>query len=206
MSDTRTKMAGDVKLTKRELEWTKAEEAKLKQLWEVQGKSATQVGRIFNRTKNSIIGKVHRMKLVKRKPKAVKVAIRAIKAATPKGNNGAAGKSRGMIEAVRKAREEQVKPPNFPQPASRYLLTGSRWGALPGTTPYSLEDLPRDGCRWPIGHAPPYAFCGCKAQDKSSYCAAHKARAYYPGTPSEKSAIKSARSVVKKERRIEEPA
>ena len=187
-------------------EWTKAKEAELKQLWEVQGKSATQVGKIFKRTRNSIIGKVHRMKLVKRKPKAVKVAIKAIKAVTPKGNNGAASKSRGMVEAVRKAREEQVKPPNLPQPASSYLLTGSRWGALPGTTPYSLEDLPRDGCRWPIGEASPYTFCGCKAIDKSSYCATHKARAYAPGTPSEKSALKSARSVVKKERQIEEPA
>ena len=188
------------------IRWTKAEEAELKQLWEVQGKSARQVGEILKCSRNAVIGKVHRMKLVKRKPKDVKVAIKAIKAETPKGNNGTAGKSRGMIEAVRKAREEQVKPPNFPQPASSYLLTGSRWSALPDTTPYSLEDLPRDGCRWPIGDAPPYTFCGCQAQDKSSYCAAHKARAYYPGTPSEKSALKSARSVVKKERHIEELA
>ena len=187
-------------------EWTKAEEAELKQLWEVQGKSARQVGEILKCSRNAVIGKVHRMKLVKRKPKAVKVAIKAIKAATPKGNNGTAGKSRGMVEAVRKAREQQVKPPNFPQPASSYLLTGTAWSALPDTTPYSLEDLPRDGCRWPIGDAPPYTFCGCKAQDKSSYCAAHKTRAYAAGTPSEKSALKSARSVVKNERHIEEPA
>lgn len=185
------------------IRWTKAEEAELRKLWEVQGKTATQVGAILKCSRNAVIGKVHRMKLVKRKPKAVKVAIKAV---TPKGNNGTAGKSRGMIEAVRKAREQHVKPPNFPQPASSHLLTGSAWSALPGTTPYSLEDLPRDGCRWPIGDAPPYTFCGCEAQDKSSYCAAHKARAYSPGTPSEKSALKSARSVVKNERRIEEPA
>lgn len=151
-------------------EWTKTEEAKLKKLWAIQGKSARQIAEILKRTRNAIIGKAHRMNLPKRNPSNREPAV---KATTPTGKNGATGKSRGIVDAARKARQQHINPPPLPT----HPITGPAWDALPGTTPYSLEHLPRDACKWPIGNNRPYAFCGANAPAKSSYCPTHKLRA-----------------------------
>lgn len=181
--------------------WDDERTALLIKLWSVDKLSASQcAGAIGDGlTRNAIIGKVHRLGLEKR---------RTVKASSAKGGNGSAGKYRGVVAAARKARAakaappkpERIKlpPPEVFTPAGEDLAVGA-WNALPGTTPVTLELLARDGCRWPIGDDSPFLFCGCKAAAGSSYCATHRHRSQGVGTPSEQSATKSARSMVRLE-------
>jgi hypothetical protein len=108
------------------------------------------------------------------------------------GNNGSAGKYRGLINAARKARE--APPPDMFTPDVATLAVGA-WAALPGTAPVALEFLPRDGCRWPIGDSAPFLFCACKAMTGSSYCDTHRHRSQGVGTRTERRAIKDAELV-----------
>lgn len=180
-------------------DWTDEREALLRTMWEVEGKSASKCAAVLGVTKNAVIGKVHRLHMAKRGKSS---------AAKPKGRNGAAGKYRGAITAARRARAAKAAPPKpdrikLPPPEvfapdAGDLAVGA-WNALPGTTPVSLELLARDGCRWPIGEDSPFLFCGCKAASGSSYCATHKHRSQGVGTPSEQSAVKSAKSMVRME-------
>lgn len=180
-------------------EWTDEREALLKTLWEVDGISASKCAGVLGVTRNAVIGKVHRMGMVKRGKSP---------AAKPNGRNGSAGKYRGVVAAARKARAAKAKPPKQDRvklppadifaPAAGDLAVGA-WNALPGTAPVTLELLARDGCRWPIGEDAPFLFCGCKAAAGSSYCATHRHRSQGVGTPSEQSAVKSAKSMVRME-------
>ena len=181
--------------------WDDERTALLIKLWSVDKLSASQCAGVIGcgLSRNAIIGKVHRLQLEKR---------RTVKATTPKGGNGSAGKYRGVVAAANKARAAKVKPPKparitLPPPdiftPDAATLAVGAWNALPGTTPVTLELLARDGCRWPIGEDAPFLFCGCKAAAGSSYCATHRHRSQGVGTPSEQSAVKSAKSMVRLE-------
>jgi hypothetical protein len=180
-------------------DWTDERIDLLKTMWEVDGKSASACAGVLRVTRNAVIGKVHRMGFVKRGKSS---------AAKPEGRNGAAGKYRGVVVAANKARAAKaappkpapikLPPPDIFAPDAATLAVGA-WNALPGTTPVTLELLARDGCRWPIGDDAPFLFCGCKAASGSSYCATHRHRSKGVGTPSEQSATKSARSMVRLE-------
>jgi GcrA cell cycle regulator len=172
-------------------DWTDEREALLRTMWEVDGISASKCAAALGVTRNAVIGKVHRMHMVKRGKSS---------AAKPNGRNGAAGKYRGVVVAARRARAakaappkpERIKlpPPEVFTPAGEDLAVGA-WNALPGTTPVSMEALARDGCRWPIGEDAPFLFCGCKAATGSSYCATHKHRSVGNGTTDERMAPRS---------------
>lgn len=172
-------------------DWTDERQALLKTLWEVDGISASKCAGVLGVTRNAVIGKVHRMGLVKRGKSSV---------AKPEGRNGAAGKYRGAVTAARRARAAKaappkparmkLPPPDIFAPDAATLAVGA-WNALPGTTPVTLELLARDGCRWPIGEDAPFLFCGCKAAAGSSYCATHKHRAAGKGTTDERMAPRS---------------
>lgn len=180
--------------------WTNKSEARLTQIWNVEKLSAAECASVLGISRSAVMGKVHRLGLDRRAPSPVKASKRS-------GGNGSAGKYRGVVAAARKARAakaapkpDRIKlpPPQVFTPAGEDLAVGA-WNALPGTTPVALELLARDGCRWPIGEDAPFLFCGCKAAAGSSYCATHKHRSQGVGTPSEQSAVKSARSMVRME-------
>lgn len=191
--------------------WTDANIALLERLWCVDGLSASKCAAALGRdfTRNAVIGKVHRLKLEKRGSNRKDRTARtgpsspAAPRGERKGRNGSSGKYGGLVAAVRKARAAGPKPldpppPDVFTPDPAQLAVGA-WNALPGTTPVTLGLLARDGCRWPIGEDAPFLFCGCKAAAGSSYCATHKHRAQGVGTPSEQSAVKSAKSMVRME-------
>jgi GcrA cell cycle regulator len=172
--------------------WANDKTALLEKLWCKDGLTATQCAAILRTTRNAVIGKVHRMKYPKRKaqkfkPKAAPAPASVLKpVAKQTGNNGSAG---------RKAREAiAAPPPDMFTPDVATLAVGA-WAALPGTVPVALEFLASDGCRWPIGDDAPFLFCACKAMTGSSYCAAHKERAFGIGTRTERRAIKDAELV-----------
>jgi GcrA cell cycle regulator len=183
--------------------WPVEREELLIRMWEVDGMSASQCAAALGGglTRNAIIGKVHRLKLARRGKSSIAARSRS-------GGNGAAGKYRGAVTAARRARAAKAAPPKpdrikLPPPEvftpdASDLAVGA-WNAVPGTIPVTLELLARDGCRWPIGEDSPFLFCGCKAASGSSYCATHRHRSQGVGTPSEQSATKSARSMVRLE-------
>ena len=164
--------------------WTNDKTALLEKLWCKDSLTATQCAAILRTTRDAVIGKVHRMKYPKRKAQKFKPAPALAPKLKP------ATKQTGT--AARKARE--APPPDMFTPDAATLAVGA-WAALPGTAPVALEFLASDGCRWPIGDSAPFLFCACKAMTGSSYCAAHKERAFGMGTRTERRAIKDAELV-----------
>jgi len=138
----------------RERPWTEAETVALRDAV-AKGLSYGQIQRkIKYRTRNSIIGKIHRL-----------------------------GIREAMPASVRRERASQhINAKNFPS-RSRKAETLStaidKIIPLPGA---SLDGLTARSCRWPIGDpkASTFGFCGCDRREGSSYCAAHAREAYQP--------------------------
>ncbi|WP_420349189.1 GcrA family cell cycle regulator [Pelagibius sp.] len=143
--------------------WTEERVAELMRLWEA-GRSASEIGRLLGVSKNSVVGKAHRMKLAAR-PSPIKrggsaTSRRAAVPAAPK-------------PAVRVATQPKIeRPVSAPAPAPaevrRQAPIARRTG---GKGP---------NCLWPIGDPgdADFHFCGAPAVPGKPYCAEHCARAY----------------------------
>lgn len=138
--------------------WTDERVASLTKLW-AEGLSgseiATQLGGI---TRNSVIGKVHRLGLPKREDDRAQPAL-------PK-----------------KPRTFRTKP-KF----NGHVELGFEFEPIPeptpdiATSPVTLLDLTDDTCRWPYGDpgTPDFHFCGGQSLD-GPYCTRHARMAYMP--------------------------
>jgi GcrA cell cycle regulator len=173
--------------------WTPARVDTLKRLW-AEGLSCAQIAaQLGDTTRNAVIGKVHRLKIVdrrqpleganlklSRKPKAVRPErtsnfIRAPrqvnpdKAAMSKANSAnAAGAS-----IVRRTLKILSGPSLPPTPFPVIVFAGD-------IARCSLLELDNHTCRFPIGdpHAADFGFCAAPSAPGRPYCAAHAARAY----------------------------
>lgn len=155
-----------------------------------EGWSCSQIARKLNeqfhngRTRNSVIGKVHRL-----------------------GLGGRVTPSR-QVQDKRKVRRRPLPPPSKPLPvpatkaepkkaterplsakkkkvahtqpkASETRHTATKTPAKPIQDPadrnIDIMDLKNHHCRWPLGEGPPFVFCGLRKAEGSSYCAGHKA-------------------------------
>lgn len=153
------------------------------------GLSASQIGGILGTTRNSVIGKIHQLRLNGRvhapKPRAARPKV----AAKP---------------AVR--RMQQAKPIPRPRiivpepPMLDVLPLPNAWEPISDAEPVALVDLDRGMCKWPVSEGRPFLFCGCKAEEGASYCPSHQRRSLGTGTPSERKALSIAVNEVKKER------
>lgn len=146
--------------------WTDDRINALKRLW-MDGLSASQIARELGEgaTRNSVIGKVHRLKLSKRPSVAQR---REPKPPRPK-------KERKIT--VRK--DPPVRNESYPIPGLEAAPPPpvEAWLALPGSTPVRVEDH-KTGCRWPIGD--PALFCNAHVHGKGSYCDMHHRRGNIP--------------------------
>jgi GcrA cell cycle regulator len=153
--------------------WTPELVEQLRSLY-VDGKSASETATILGNgfTRNSIIGKWHRLHLPPRSPIARHQRIARVereKMARPK--------------RVRTKRAAPLKKSQFapfgapvnvaPMPGNMRALRGAAWEALPGTNPVALVDLAKGQCKWPIGDRP-MLFCAAPAGDHR-YCEVHEA-------------------------------
>jgi GcrA cell cycle regulator len=110
--------------------WGEPEIAKLRELWTA-GLSCAQIARELKTSKNSVVGKAHRLGLSQRRP--------------------------GRIVHVL-----------APRPVAVSKEVG-----------FSIIELEREQCRWPIAEARSgHRFCGDQCQPDSPYCEAHRAQAY----------------------------
>jgi GcrA cell cycle regulator len=174
--------------------WTAAEDAALRQGW-ADGVPTNELARRIGRTKNAVIGRVHRLKLPPRpspicgpvKPidmselQALREAGHSIAVLAKRFN---ASKNRisellGLRVAPQMVRAEHteapvpltVVPSLPPEPLARLLPLA--WFASPVT----VADNPRQ-CRWLEGDAP-FLQCADVRDGARSYCRQHCKRAYH---------------------------
>ena len=142
--------------------WTAKDISLLAKKWAA-GCTSTVIGSIMDRTRCSILGKVHRLKLPKRE--------------TPD-----AQKTRSPAR-VRVKKETRVQAPWKSSGSIPPTLLRSENSLLPLIP--SMEDLKRNDCRFPSGDYGEvgFGFCGRPKKENSPYCEAHYKIAMTPLSP-----------------------
>jgi GcrA cell cycle regulator len=157
------------------MNWTDERVELLKKLW-ADGLSASQIAaELGGISRNSVIGKVHRLGLAgrakspaaaamprPRKPRAQGAAMMRMARPAIRGNT---------VLAALHAFETEVEPE--PQVGENVVPIGQRC---------SILELGEGKCRWPIGDpsAPDFFFCGGKTIEGLPYCGYHSRIAYQP--------------------------
>ena len=136
--------------------WTTEQVERLRQLWEG-GETARNIGRELNCSRNAVIGKAHRLRLIKRKEKS---------SMAPKRRR----RRRGNFAVVRGKLSERQPPTPLPVPT-------------PNALGVPLLELGLFACRFIIDsddrRAPTHLYCGGDASQfglDNCYCAFHQTR------------------------------
>ena len=160
--------------------WTEERVSELTRLWST-GLSASEIGKILGVSKNSVVGKAHRMKLESR-PSPIK--------RNPNGQPRRSRASRSrripmsdspLPSAAAPARPTIAPPPGMTVRESDVDTAVAT--ALQGAT-NAVSRRAAGGrstaCLWPIGDPgdPDFHFCGEPAVPGKPYCASHCAKAY----------------------------
>lgn len=149
--------------------WTAELENELRKLWPLQGWSATKIANHFGSdfTRNSVIGKVHRLKLA---PKA------RPKPAAP-------------VEHPWKRRREMQKPESevmhhTDAPVERCDEPALGNQELPVRAGVTFENIDRHSCRYIVGEIFGWdtPYCG-KEKEIGSYCLEHHLLCHQPAPP-----------------------
>lgn len=169
--------------------WTDEMVEDLKKMWK-EGLTTGEIGKRLNVSKNSIVGKVHRLGLsgrpspIKKKdqePAAPKAKPAKTKPAPTKpAEKKAPVPAKDTPVMVKPAEnesenEDKKKTPSFhPVPAKEHTHKNSNRHNL------SLTELDNHTCRWPVGDPKDanFHFCGKKVRLGQTYCEEHSAIAY----------------------------
>ncbi|WP_299621390.1 GcrA family cell cycle regulator [Pelagibius sp.] len=143
--------------------WTEERVAELMRLWEA-GRSASEIGRLLGVSKNSVVGKAHRMKLAAR-PSPIK---RGGRSATPR-RPAATPAPKPILRADTQPKIKKIIAPAPAAAPERRPAPAVRRASGKGPN-----------CLWPIGDPgdADFHFCGAPAVPGKPYCAEHCARAY----------------------------
>lgn len=145
--------------------WTDEETDALKRLWDG-GFSANEIGIRLNKSRNSVISRLHRKGLSvrgvafavrSRKPKPPRLATEAPIKPGPKAAPRPSIADRASLPIARKA-------PVIPEPPALFR---------------PLWQLEPNQCHWPVNEGNPYLFCGATKEGLAPYCQhhTHKAKA-----------------------------
>ena len=148
------------------MDWPDAAIARLKQLWG-EGLSASECGQRMGVSRNSVIGKVHRLGLSGkyRRPREGRRRM-------TKPKRDAASKRRDVLDV-------QTPQKSVTSPESRDAPVGKRdLSEEPRRGSFDLLDLKLGQCRYPEGNGPPFAFCGAPIVDGYPYCHEHAELCY----------------------------
>jgi GcrA cell cycle regulator len=140
--------------------WTGEEMARIAQLWP--DYSASQIGEKLGRSRNAVIGVVHRLR--------EKMKL--------KHKTSAHVRPHGIAMANQPCQQALPKPKPQPKPRPRAML--------PMQCHCQLVELDAINCKWPYGdpHQAGFYFCGAVIeQDGRPYCAAHARIASVPSRP-----------------------
>ncbi len=183
--------------------WTDEMVEELKRLW-AEGITTGEIGRRLNISKNSIVGKVHRLGLSGRpspiKKKGEEAPAKKETAKSPvkaKPAPKAESKPAAAKPAPKPAPKAEIKPTPKPEPTPviKPEIIAVPEGeeddiklakTLNIETPklqkefLSLTDLDNHTCRWPLGDPKDdnFHFCGKKVRIGQTYCEEHAALAY----------------------------
>ena len=143
--------------------WTDEQVDRLQELW-AQGLTANEIAKILGVTKNSIVGKVHRLCLparpspIKSKGSDVTTTTEAVSAVSTEPSSQKAAESKAVTSA-----------PKSPAPKGENIR---------------LVELDSHTCRWPIGDPrdEDFCFCGKKVRTGQTYCDEHSQMAYVKAT------------------------
>lgn len=148
--------------------WTDEAVAELKKMWD-RGMTTGQIAKALNVTKNSIIGKVHRLCLTAR-PSPIKKAP----------EEKAEKKSDKATKSEKKSKT--MPTAEIQEPAVLNVKTSKESTATNSVeeTNIPLVKLDNHTCRWPLGDPrdDDFCFCGKKIRTGQTYCDEHAAIAY----------------------------
>ena len=135
--------------------WTEKMVEDLRQMW-IEGLTANEIAKKLGVSKNSIVGKVHRLCLTAR-PSPIK-------------------RKEDMVAEAEFVFEETVKPEEKIVPVKEPVVTQS--SEAKGKV--KLVDLGNHTCRWPLGDPrdEDFSFCGKKVRAGQTYCDEHSVMAY----------------------------
>ncbi len=132
--------------------WTTGEDETLREL-AIKNLSGSQIAAQLNRTRNSVIGRAHRLGIAL--GGALRPGGRALKAKKKAAYAGAEKVTRKAIKKLVEAELPNLIPEAF----------------TPTCEPVPLTNLEEGMCKWPVGEGGMY--CGGHAPLRKPYCAAH---------------------------------
>lgn len=144
--------------------WTPAEDATLQQQW-AEGKSAGLIGHILGRSRNSVIGRVHRKGWQRRGPPLYY---------TPR--------KRGPQRSEPKPKAVKPKP-SLPGRVTFGIAALAPVITEPPSLNKRLWELGEHDCHWPINDGGPFLFCAHEKAGNGPYCAFHAEKGVTSKTP-----------------------
>jgi len=183
--------------------WTEEMVESLKKMWD-EGLSTGEIGRRLGVSKNSIVGKVHRLQLVARpSPIKKKDGTPVIKTKSQTKEKNKTTKKDTTTASEKKEEKKpttpkvEVKPVENTQPENKQIhvkvptkdknidsfinvsIPVSHTPKKPGDK-VTVTDLDNHTCRWPIGDPKDenFHFCGANVRIGQTYCEEHAAIAY----------------------------
>lgn len=143
--------------------WTDEVVEELRKMWD-KGMTTGQIAKALGVTKNSIIGKVHRLCLTARPSPIKKAPAKAEKKQAPATKPA----------TTAKATKKPTKPVKEPAPVVEKTETFVEETNIP------LVKLDNHTCRWPLGDPrdDDFCFCGKRIKTGQTYCEEHAAIAY----------------------------
>ena len=149
--------------------WTEQMVEELRKMWK-EGLTTGEIGKRLNVSKNSIVGKVHRLGLSGRPSPIKKKDETEVKTAAPAKPAKPAAET--APAPAKKKPEPELKA--SPAPAPKACPAKNSGGNV------GLTELDNHTCRWPVGDPKDenFHFCGKKVRIGQTYCEEHAAQAY----------------------------
>ncbi|MBR2033446.1 MAG: GcrA cell cycle regulator [Alphaproteobacteria bacterium] len=164
--------------------WTDEMVEDLKKMWQ-EGLTTGEIGKRLNVSKNSIVGKVHRLGLsgrpspIKKKDNNDPAAPKAEKKPSPKPISKPVVKP--IKEENNKVEKLPLKDKIISEPEAKFIPASPKEkSTYKEVQNISLTELDNHTCRWPLGDPKDenFHFCGKKVRIGQTYCDEHSAIAY----------------------------
>lgn len=143
-------------------EWSDEKVALLRARWS-DGISAADIGLEIGMTRNSVLGKVHRLELQSRQ-----IGFTTPRPRRPKNSGG------GVAQKIKLRLAREEKAPPFVKARAVRMSCQAFDAAIPRERIKSLVDRQEGECCWPIGDPRESDFGYCCAPTSGTYCPEHQ--------------------------------